>query len=68
MVFEDIWVLQVHLRGQPGLCAYVTDVGFHVENHRIWLKCFQENHSKFKKLQRTSYHWLAKVLTFKSTV
>ena len=50
MVFEDIWAASA-FKGATGPCAFVTDIGFHVENHRVWLRSIRNNQSKFKSFR-----------------
>lgn len=50
MVFEDVWAASA-FKGATGPCAIVTDIGFHVENHRVWLRTIKDNQSKFKSFR-----------------
>ena len=50
MVFEDIWAASA-FKGATGPCAFVTDIGFHVDNHCIWFRYIRNNQSKFKSFK-----------------
>lgn len=50
MVFEDIWGASA-FKGATGPCTFVTDIGHHVENHRIWIRTIKENQAKFKSFR-----------------
>ena len=47
MVFEDIWAASA-FKGATGPCAFVTDIGFHVDNHCVWLRSIRDNQSNLK--------------------
>ena len=39
-VFESVWAASA-FKGATGASAYVTDVGYHVDNHKGWLELQQ---------------------------
>jgi len=35
-VFDSLWAASA-FKGATGPCAVVTDIGYHIENHKEWL-------------------------------
>ena len=40
-IFPNIWVASA-FKGATGPCMFVTDIGYHVENHKGWIKTVKE--------------------------
>ncbi|XP_046357541.2 hexosaminidase D-like [Haliotis rufescens] len=49
-VFRDIWVASA-FKGATGVCASMTNISFHVENHLSWLRLIDEKGSKFNSIR-----------------
>ena len=50
VVFEDIWGASA-FKGATGPCTFATDIGFHVENHRVWIRTLNEYQAKFQSFR-----------------
>ena len=48
--FKHIWVASA-FKGATGPCVFATDIGFHVENHRAWIKKIKEIQHRFKSVR-----------------
>ena len=50
LVFDSIWVASA-FKGATGPCMFVTDSGYHIENHRGWIDLMALHKHKFKNLR-----------------